>query len=110
MRKPSIDHRSCDHPRTKRSRTLCRRGRAGLPQSDPQDRHRKCDHPATSAARTACNRRKREERVWINDGPPLVLKDIRDPDVRTKVRRIAAEQEARLALRLMACGLHITQR
>lgn len=109
MRKPPIDHSLCDHPRTKKDRTICRREKAGLPPSDPQDRHRKCDHPATSETRTACARRKREERVWAEDGP-VVLEDITDPRVRAKVRRIAAEQEARLELRLLAAGLHLTQR
>ncbi|WP_130400534.1 helix-turn-helix domain-containing protein [Micromonospora violae] len=51
----------------------------------------------------------RDEAVWSEDGPVL-LEDLSDPEVRNKVRRIAAEQEALLELRLLAAGLHITQR
>ena len=50
----------------------------------------------------------RDRAVWAEEGP-VVLEDIRDPRVRARVRRIAAEQEARLNSRLLAKGLHITQ-
>ncbi|WP_328651331.1 hypothetical protein OG598_25025 [Micromonospora sp. NBC_00330] len=50
-----------------------------------------------------------DEAVWAED-EPVVLEDITDPDVRDKVRSIAAEQKARLELRLLAAGQHITQR
>ncbi|MGC4773058.1 hypothetical protein ACLQ25_29300 [Micromonospora sp. DT44] len=36
-----------------------------------------------------------DEAVWAEDGP-VVLKDLDDPGVRAKIRRVAAEQEARL--------------
>lgn len=106
MRKPPIDHSSCDHPRTKKARAICRRKARGL--CPTEDRHKGHDHPATSEARTACNKRSRDRAVWSED-QPVVLEDITDPDVRAKVRRIAAKQEARLELRLLAIGLHITQ-
>ncbi|WP_431905594.1 sigma factor-like helix-turn-helix DNA-binding protein [Micromonospora carbonacea] len=70
--------------------------------------HAFCAHPQTLSGNTACKQRKRDEGVWAEDGP-VVLEDLADPDVRAKVRRIAAEQEARLELRLLAAGLHITQ-
>ncbi|MEV7329578.1 hypothetical protein [Micromonospora sp. NPDC093244] len=57
---------------------------------------------------TCDQERQRDEAVWAEDGP-VVLEDLDDPEVRAKVRRIAAEQEARLELRLLAAGLHISQ-
>lgn len=50
----------------------------------------------------------KDRKVWDEEGP-IVLEDIRIPKVRERVRRIAAEQEARLDMRLLAAGLHITQ-
>jgi DNA-binding transcriptional MerR regulator len=50
-----------------------------------------------------------DEIIWAEEGP-VTFADIRDPRIRHEVRRIAREQEARLHERLMACGLHITQR
>lgn len=40
----------------------------------------------------------------------IVLEDIRDPRVRERVRAVQRSQEARLDERLLAAGLHITQR
>ncbi|GAA3753504.1 hypothetical protein GCM10022379_21970 [Micromonospora maritima] len=57
----------------------------------------------------ACRKVHRDERVWAEEGPSL-LADITNPGVRAKVRHIAVEQEARLELRLLAAGLHLTQR
>jgi hypothetical protein len=62
--------------------------------------------PRVSAAD---RRRAKDAQVWKEEGP-VVLEDLADPDVRAKVRRIAAEQEDLLELRLLAAGLHITQR
>lgn len=55
----------------------------------------------------------KDREVWAEEdterGGPLVLDDIRRPEVRAKVRRIAEAQERRLEQRLLAVGLHITQ-
>ena len=50
----------------------------------------------------------RDRAVWDEEGP-IQLEDIRRPDVRARVRQVAAAQERRLDARLMAVGLHITQ-
>jgi hypothetical protein len=46
--------------------------------------------------------------VWDEEGA-VVMADIRDPRVRERVRQIAAEQERRLDIALIAAGLHLTQ-
>jgi hypothetical protein len=50
----------------------------------------------------------RDQAVWAEEGPVL-MEDIRDPRVRNRIKRKAAQQEAWLEARLMACGLHVSQ-
>ncbi|GAA3937192.1 hypothetical protein Aau02nite_79040 [Amorphoplanes auranticolor] len=94
--------------------------------------HKDCNHPCTTSARRKCHsstevkwvRRKptpesiakrrlaRDRRVWAEEaaeGGPVVISDLGDPRVRAEVRRIAAEQEARLHQALFDAGLHIAQ-
>lgn len=64
-------------------------------------------------ARAAASQAQQDTRVWddeesLDDGVPE-LEDIRDPRVRARVRRAADDAENRLALLLLAKGLHITQ-
>jgi hypothetical protein len=67
--------------------------------------------PATpkspSRGRTS-NRADKDRKTWEEEGP-VKLEDIRDPRVRLRVKQDAEAAEARLMLRLMAAGLHITQ-
>jgi len=54
----------------------------------------------------------RDRQVWdeeLVEHGPIVLADIRRPEVRAAVRRIAEVQERRLDARLLAVGLHISQ-
>lgn len=53
--------------------------------------------------------REKDIAVWEEEGP-IFLEDIRDPRVRRRVKDVAAAQMARLDERLMAVGLHISQR
>lgn len=50
----------------------------------------------------------KDVRVWEEEGS-ILLEDIRDPRVRRRVQLAAQAAEARLNMRLMAVGLHITQ-
>jgi hypothetical protein len=52
--------------------------------------------------------RLKDEAVWEEEGP-IFLDDIRNPQVRNRVKAIAAAQMARLDERLLAAGLHISQ-
>jgi hypothetical protein len=49
-----------------------------------------------------------DQEVWEDEGP-IVLEDIRDPRVRARVKRDAQAADDRLAMLLLAAGLHITQ-
>ena len=111
MRKSNIDHRRCGHPCTSKARAACRKEKAAerTPRAPSISSHQHCTHPVTKEANAACRKRRRDERVWAEE-PPVVLESITDPRVRARVRSIAAEQEAQLDLRLLAAGLHITQR
>lgn len=51
----------------------------------------------------------RDRRVWDEESE-VVLEDIRLPNVRRRVQRIARMREARLNEQLLAVGLHVTQR
>lgn len=51
----------------------------------------------------------RDRAVWAEDPRPIIIEDIRDPQVRAAVKKLAQEQESRLDARLLARGLHITQ-
>jgi len=64
--------------------------------------------PAVVRSNSPSVQRRRDEQVWAEEGP-VILDDIRRPDVRARVQRIAAERAARLDERLMAAGLHISQ-
>lgn len=64
-------------------------------------------HEAVQAK--AVTRDERDRAVWREMGSVAQLDDIRDPNVLARVRRVAAEQEARLNQLLLAKGLHITQ-
>lgn len=57
----------------------------------------------------AATREERDKVVWREMGSVPRLDDLRDPRVLSRVRRIAAEQEARLNQLLIAKGLHISQ-
>jgi hypothetical protein len=60
----------------------------------------------------AATRDERDREVWAAEtfaGALPMLDDLRDPGVLKRVRRIAAEQEARLNQLLLAKGLHISQ-
>lgn len=51
---------------------------------------------------------KKDRAVWAEEGP-IHLEDIRDPRVRARVKADAEAAEARLNMRLLAVGMHITQ-
>jgi hypothetical protein len=53
--------------------------------------------------------REKDIAVWEEEGP-VFMADIRDPRVRRRVKAIAAAQMARLDERLLAAGLHVSQR
>lgn len=63
---------------------------------------------------SAEEQRKRDMEVWAEEdarrGGPLVMADIRDPKVRRAVRAKADEWDRRLNERLLASGMHISQR
>lgn len=59
-------------------------------------------------ARTATTQQERDLAVWAEEGP-VVLPDIRNPQVRARVRAEAAASVARLEEQLIAAGLHISQ-
>lgn len=62
-----------------------------------------------SSMSTKDKRALRDRQEWEEEGP-IVLPDIRDPRVRARVKADAQAAEHRLALQLIAAGLHITQR
>jgi hypothetical protein len=70
--------------------------------------------PSDNGHRKTLTKQEKDEAVWAEEeaqlGGPPVIADIRDPRVRAEVRRIAAEQEKRLEERLIAAGLHASQR
>jgi hypothetical protein len=69
-------------------------------------------NPAATSAR---GRRKgmtdaeRDALVWAEE-PPIELADLRDPRVRAHVRERARRSENLLIAKLMAAGLHVSQR
>jgi hypothetical protein len=57
----------------------------------------------------ALEQRRKDMAVWSEEGP-VFLEDLRDPRVRRRVRATAAAWDARLEERLLAVGLHISQK
>lgn len=53
--------------------------------------------------------RARDKALWQEEGD-VKLEDIRDPQVRRRVKQAAREAEQRLELLLMSKGMHISQR
>lgn len=81
---------------------------SGKPKPTPVPKQRKPTPAPAVASVTEDDIRVRDEAVWAEEGP-VELPNIRDPRVRARVRRDAAEREARLVMRMMAAGLHVSQ-
>ena len=63
--------------------------------------------PRTRNTRSQATKAKDEE-MWAEEGP-VRLEDIRNPQVRARVKAAAQAAEDRLTLMLLAKGMHITQ-
>lgn len=63
--------------------------------------------PATRKPKADKDREK-DAVVWAEEGP-IVIADIRDPRVRARVKAAAQAAEDRLAVLLMAKGMHVAQ-
>jgi hypothetical protein len=65
--------------------------------------------PDDDHARRLAEQRASDRVVWEEEGP-IVIPDIRDPRVRARALRDARAAEDRLEMKLLALGLHITQK
>lgn len=110
MSRVTVDHSRCDHPTTAKGRRLCREARDVKCLRDIRrlglDTLKEPEDPS------AKRRFKRDLKVWKEEEVeygPIVLPDLRDPRVRTEVRRKAADADVVLHIRLMTAGLHVSQ-
>lgn len=82
----------------------------GRPKSRNSNRPAKADRAVN---RNPSTQDDKDRQVWSDEesscGGVPELEDIRKPGVRKAVKKLAAEQEQRLMLRLLACGMHISQ-
>jgi hypothetical protein len=100
------DFRESDIDRLRKEFNAWSSGRCEVPTVKAKESRR-------GGKRTKISREDRDRAVWAEEdqqrGGPLILPNINDPRVRAAVRAEAIRQEAVLAERLMAVGLHISQ-
>jgi hypothetical protein len=99
------DFRESDIDRLRKEFIAWSSGRCEVPTVKPKG--------SRGGKRVKISQEDRDRMVWAEEeqqrGGPLILPNINDPGVRAAVRAEARRQEAVLAERLMAVGLHISQ-